>query len=544
MMKALFLVPLFCFLLVTSSFANAMACSELKKIAPEGIQISATRYYPDGKALASFCLVRGQMDHRIGIDGKPYSLKFELRLPDYWQGRFAYQFNSGNDGEVKPALGNVTGLLPAQYAINRGFAVVSSNGGHDAEPISQAGLDGSALFGRDPQARRDYGYDAVRKLYPVARMLIQNYYGAPIRYSYGIGSSNGGRMAIVAAARYPRMFDGLLVGYPGLDLPKAALQFAWDAQALHRVALTKRDLVMFTKSLLDQCDGLDGIKDDLIFASDSCQQRFKPSLLACKGEFDRYCLAPEKVAALMRMQQGPKNSKGQALYSDWVYDTGIRSENWRRWKIQSTVNVWQFKPISDVLGAAALANIFMTPPVHTGSTPGLLEAFLLAFNFDKDAPKIYAKNSQFPESAMNFMTSPGANGPKLQSFKQNGGKMVIFHGNSDPVFSVKNTIRWYNDLNFNQEGKADSFVRLYRIPGMPHGEGGPSLDRFDMLLPLMQWVERKQAPNTVIATARPNNPELTNRMQGLERPLCPYPRTAIYQRGSVNLASSFVCRSE
>ncbi|REG83808.1 tannase/feruloyl esterase family alpha/beta hydrolase [Marinomonas pollencensis] len=543
-MNALLLPFLLLSLLLASSLSHATACSDLAATAPQGIQLATQRYLADGQSLTSYCLVRGKTDQRVGTDGKIYQLKFELRLPDYWQGRFAYQFNSGNGGSVKPAVGKVTGLLPQQYAVNRGFAVLSSNGGHDAEPVSVAGLTSSVLFARDPQARRDYSYDAVRKLYPVARALIQNYYRAPIRYSYGIGEGNGGRMAIVAASRFPHMFDGLLAAAPGLHLPQSALQYAWDAQILHSLEmnkLTKRDLALFAKSVLDQCDGLDGINDDLIFAADACQRTFQASQLVCHSDFDRYCLASEKVAAITRMQQGPSNRQGMSLYTDWVYDTGIGSVNWQRWKVQSAVSVWQDKPASSVLGAAALANLYMTPPVDVGATAASLENFLLGFDFDQDALNIYASSRRYPESALDLMEPPNVASPRLSAFQKNGGKMLVFHGNSDPVFSVNATIDWYQKLTVNQQGLADSFVRLYRVPGLPHGDGGMSLGRFDTLLPLMQWVEKNQVPERIMATAGIHNPEVTNRMMALQRPLCPYPRTAIYRQGDVRLASSFAC---
>lgn len=549
-MKVLFTTITVLILLTLSNLANALDCRGLAKYAPKGVQLSAQRHAPDAGTLRPFCLVLGRMDDRIGMDGRAYSLKFELRLPDRWRGRFAYQFNEGNDGIVEPALGNIAGQTSKQFAINNGFAVISSNGGHDALPLSRAGLMGASLFGYDPQARKDYGYDAVRKLYPVARALIQQYYAAPIRYSYGLGSSNGGRMAMVAASRYPQMFDGLVVGYPALNFPKAALQFAWNVQTLYRVnhdigaALTERDIDLISKALIDQCDTLDGLKDDLIFASDTCQKRFQPTLLACKSEFDRYCLAPQKIAAIMRMQQGPKNSKGQSLYSGWIYDLGMNSKNWREWRLQSTVSAWQFRSIGTVLGAASLANIFITPPANVAATPNGLESYLLHFNFDHDAPKIYATNPLYQESSLSFMNPPDINSPTLEAFKRSGGKMIIFHGNSDPVFSVKNTIRWYNYLDFNQAGKAHEFVRLYRIPGMTHGQGGPAPDQFDMLTPLVHWVERKQAPQAILASVRDDNPEATVLMSGVQRPLCPYPTTAFYHGGDSYLASSFACETE
>ncbi|ETI59833.1 tannase/feruloyl esterase family alpha/beta hydrolase [Marinomonas profundimaris] len=548
-MKALFtyIAPTLALLLLGSNSVYAVNCQTLVTKAPQNVEIKTTMMGRDKDVRSPYCLVSGVMSQRMGVGSKFYSIQFELRLPNFWQGRFAYQFNGGNDGEVKPALGAVTGLTSSQYAINQGFAVVSSNGGHDALANPEAGLASPVMFGHDPEARRDYGYSAVEKLNPVARTLVESYYESPIKYSYGLGQSNGGRMAMVAATRFPTMFDGLLVGYPGFNLPKAALQHAWDAQALHRVSdnisqsLTQRDLDVFAKNILDQCDALDGINDDMIFATEACQRVFKPKALVCRSNFDRDCLPLNKVAALIRMHKGPHNSKNQSLYTSWEYDAGIRSNNWRMWKIESPISAWNNKPISMVMGAASLAHIFTTPYTNVAGDTYSLEKYLLAFDFDKDAPKIYATNKQFKESAMSIMTPPDAAKPMLTEFKQQGGKMMIFHGNSDPAFSVKDTMRWYDFLDFMLEGKASEFVRFYRVPGMPHGQGGPSADEFDMLQPLITWVEKDKAPHAVIAKTRKDNPEITARMAGLARPLCPYPAFAKYHTGDLLKATSFRC---
>jgi len=530
-----------------TAYADTLRCQALLTEAPKNVDIKVSMQASNKEVRSPYCLVAGVIPQRLGADGKFYSIKFELRLPNYWQGRFAYQFNEGFGGVVKPALGAATGLLSSQHAINQGFAVVSSNSGHDAKGYPEAGLAGSAAFAHDAEARRDYAYGAVQKLNPVARALVESYYQSPIKYSYGIGQSNGGRLAMVVATRFPTMFNGLLVGSPGFNAPRAALQHPWDVQTLQRVnddisqSLTKRDLDFFARRMLNQCDGLDGIHDDMIFASDACQAIFEPKALVCKSELDRDCLPLAKVAALIKMHKGPHNSKNQALYTSWIYDAGIRSNNWRMWKVESDISAWSNKPVGLVMGAASLAHIYTTPFSNVAGDLYSLKNYLLSFDFDKDAPKIYTKNKQFEESSMTLMTPPDVVKPKLTEFKQHGGKMMIFHGNSDPVFSVKDTVRWYDFLDFGLGGSAEEFVKFYRIPSMPHGQGGASADQFDMLQPLVDWVERSREPREVIASTRIDNPEITSRMAGLTRPLCPYPAYARYRSGNYRDANSFSC---
>jgi Tannase and feruloyl esterase len=87
-------------------------------------------------------------------------------------------------------------------------------------------------------------------------------------------------------------------------------------------------------------------------------------------------------------------------------------------------------------------------------------------------------------------------------------------------------------------GKASDFVRLFAIPGMNHCAGGPATDRFDAFTALVNWVEKKTAPEKIIASAGPDSP-WPNRT----RPLCPYPSFAKYKgAGSIEDAADFVCK--
>ena len=512
----------------------------------DGLVIASAVAEPVGEnAPVAHCLVRGHVGERTGIDGNTYKVSFELRLPDDWNGRFVHQFNGGNDGNVVPAMGNLLNADPADSALSRGYAVVSSDAGHDGSAHPEAGLAGGVQFANDPEARSDYGYGAVIKLNPAATKVVEDYYGEAIAFSYGVGGSNGGRHALVQATRSPEAFDGILAAYPGFNLPRAAIQHAWDIQSFKAVngdvrkAFALEDLKLVSNAVLAACDGLDGLEDGIIADSPACQAVFDIATLACEGNATEGCLAPAQVEALQRVHAGPANSAGEALYSHWAWDRGIESGDWRFWKLESGIPPWDGMPLIATMGAASLATIFANPPVEVEGTPAALEQFLLDYDFDTDVT-VDVTGAVFTESPLDFMTPTDIDHPELADFRDAGGKMIVFHGVSDPVFSVLDTIRWYEALDANNGGKAEDFALLYTVPGMGHGSGSPATDKFDAFTALVDWVENGTAPSHLVATATPDNqyvPELI----GATRKLCPHPLIARYAGGDEATHESFSC---
>jgi Tannase and feruloyl esterase len=143
---------------------------------------------------------------------------------------------------------------------------------------------------------------------------------------------------------------------------------------------------------------------------------------------------------------------------------------------------------------------------------------------------------------MDLMTPPDAASPTLSGMRAANHKMILFHGQADPVFSVNDTIRWYQKLNANSGGKADAFARLFTIPGVTHCGGGAGLDRFDALDALTDWVEKSKAPEQIVASVNPGNKETPASWSATRsRPLCPWPKYAKYQGGDAESAASFAC---
>lgn len=528
--------------------AQAIDCGQLvgHDFGVEDLVIAEATPTPVGdEAPVAHCLVRGHVGERTGIDGNIYKVSFELRLPDDWNGRFVHQFNGGNDGAVVPAMGNLFNGDPADSALSRGYAVVSSDAGHDGSVHPEAGLAGGAMFGFDPEARSDYGYGAVMKLNPVATKLVEDYYGEAIAYSYGVGASNGGRHAMVQATRSPEAFDGILAAFPGFNLPRAAIQHAWDIQSFKaisgdvRTAFKPEDLKLVSDAVLSACDSLDGLEDGVIADSPACQSTFDISTLTCEGNATEACLSPAQVEALRRIHAGPTNSKGEALYSNWAWDRGIESGDWRFWKLESPIPPWDNMPLIATMGASSLAQIFSNPPVEVEGSPAALEQFLLGYDFDTDAT-VDATDATFTESPLDFMTPTDVDNPEMADFRDAGGKMIVFHGMSDPVFSALDTIRWYEQLDANNGGNAEDFALLYTVPGMGHGSGSPATDKFDAFTALVEWVENGASPSHLVATATPDNQYVPD-LIGATRKLCPHPLIARYAGGDEKSHESFTC---
>ena len=530
------------------SFANTRIVSAL------AMEAGQVRLPGIAQAMPAHCVVKGLMHERTGqIDGKPYAIGFEMRLPTAWNGRFFYQANGGLDGFQTPAYGDILGGGQASNGLLKGFAVLSSDAGHAFDRSSPIG---GATFGLDPQARLDYGYNAVVQLTPMGKALIRTYYGKRPDTSYLVGSSNGGRHGFVAASRLPQAYDGILVSTPGYRLPLAAVAQVWGAQQFAtiarpnpatgrpdlRSAFSPAEMALVSGSILARCDALDGLADGIVADLQACQTAFRVDrdIPVCSaGAATGTCLSAAQKDVLGKVLAGPKDSSGAAVYAGLPADPGIAGNDWAAWKFVNSVGPRD---------AIALGFVFVTPPaspaVLTGQGSTLID-YALGFSLDTDLPKLSATSGLYRESAMDFMTPPDA---RFGAFVANGGKMIVFHGTADPVFSALDTIAWHQRFRSAHGAAADQHARLFLVPGMNHSRGGPATDQMDMVDALVAWVERGQAPDAVVAQARgpgsavPNPEVPASWSPTRSRLLCPHPQVARYQGGDIETAASFRCQ--
>ena len=510
----------FCALIVlTTPFTFAQTrCSDMLKFQAPGVQLAISkadampaaapgtlRISPNfpatvGVAVPSFCRVDGVIDQRTGVDGKRYGIGFALALPDQWNGRFLFQGGGGLNGSVGFPLGSVAaGEKPA---LARGFAVVTTDSGHQGSVF-----DGS--FFRDQQASLDFYYVAIGRVAQVAKAMLASYYGRSAQHSYFAGCSTGGREAMIMSQRYPEYFDGIVSGDPAIRTGHSNLALGFMTALFDEAApkepsgkpdpkktFSESDRKLIVHSVLAACDAKDGLKDGMIFNSRACE--FDPSTLVCAGSKADGCLTRAQADALKKAFAGPKSAQGDAIYPGVPYDAGIDD-------------------------AAGIPGLLRGPviPVATG-------ADFTHFNVDREAARVEENSTaQLGDSTWTNLTS----------FAGHGGKLLFFHGLSDPWFSPLDTLGSYEKMAKDTgNGSVDSWSRIYLVPGMGHCQGGSAtLDRFDMLSAVVDWVEKGVAPDRVIATGAA--------FPGRSRPLCAYPQHAQYTgHGDPNDAGNFVCQ--
>lgn len=452
--------------------------------------------------LPAYCRVTGMVNERVGADGETYGLGFELRLPEEWNGRFLFQGGGGLNGSIGTPLGPVA--AGDEPALARGFAVAATDGGHKGTAFD-------ASFRADQKASLDFAQDAVPAVARVAKDIVAEHYGRPAHHAYMTGCSTGGREGMLAFQRYPYLFDGVIVGAPAMRTGNSNLALLHAAVEFNEAAprddegnplpgqtysASDRDLII--DGLLNQCDGLDGLEDGVIQNVTACD--FRPARLQCDAEKTDGCLSAEQVEALVDAFQPPTDAAGYPLYVAYPYDTGIAFDG---------SGIPGFLPAPGARGP-------MTPAGATSA------------DYDAAAHRIRMDESQTLVDTDTWVT--------LNTFLGRGGKVLFFHGVSDPWFSAWDTLDYWQRARERNGAEAwDDASRLYLVPGMGHcGGGANTFDRFDLLSPLVAWVEEGEAPKAV--------PSFRTRPTEAERPLCPYPTYPHYSGGDETAATSFECR--
>jgi len=448
----------------------------------------------DYSRLPTFCRVAGTIRATAESD-----IRFELWLPENWNGKFMQTGNGGAAGSiVYDSL--VDPLL-------RGYAVANTDTGH------QGGAGDFAWAAGQPQKLIDYQYRAVHELTVAGKALTAARYGRQADRSYWLGCSTGGRQGLKEAQRYPEDYDGIVAGAPASNWSPLMLLSVAIQRNMGPSGLSADKLGLLKEAAIATCDAEDGVADRVITNLATCN--FDPKSLQCAAGATAGCLNPTEVEAAQRIYAGAVDSNGAVV----MPGTGPASEP--LWAAYASP---QF-----AIGTSYLRNVVMNDKSWDPAT----------LDVDRDLARAEAVDNGAAK----------AMDPDLSAFVDRGGKLITYHGTTDGLIPYENSVNYHESVveEIGQR-KADESVKLYLVPGMDHCSGGEGAFAVDWLTPLERWVEQGEEPAALQAAhpagapAAPPGAASPPPSQPFTRPVCPYPEVPTYRgTGSTADAASFEC---
>lgn len=472
------------FLMMAASNASGSSCENLKSLQLKDTKITLAEAVP--------------LDPDSAAGGKPYcrvaatlsptndsEIKIEVWLPaEGWNHKFQGNGNGGWTGSIAP------NLLAREVA--RGYASAMTDTGHEG---------GSAIFALGhPEKLIDFGYRSTHEMTVAAKAIIRAYYGEAPKLSYFTGCSAGGRQGLMEAQRFPDDYDGIVAGAPGLNWSGRALESIWIAQAVHRDEASYIPQSKFRSihdAVLAACDANDGAKDGVL--ENPMQCRFDPKVMECKAAETSACLTSAQVETVRK------------IYARFERHGAMIFPGFERGSELGWGTMGGPQPFT--IGLDLFRYVVYAEPNWD----------FRKFNFESDDDLARTARAS---AALNAMDSD------LSKFVRRGGKLIQYHGWSDPQIPPEFSVEYYKSVA-EKMGDVARFYRLYMVPGMAHCGGGDGTSNFDMLAALEGWVEQKKAPEQVLARRE---------QDGRTRPLCPFPQVAKYTgAGSINDAVNFTC---
>ena len=472
-------------------------CNELMNLALADVRITEAVVVVQEE---SHCRVSGTIGKEI---------RFELLLPAHWNTRFAMSGGAGFSGSIQNGL---------RHLVREGFATVGTNTGHAGETIKADWALGH------PQRRLNFGHRAVHRTAVVSKEIIEYYYCAAPSYSYFSGCSRGGGQALIEAQRYPGDFDGIVAAAPIIHWPATGAEFAQNTalvypnpDQLDEPLITETHLALLQAVVLAQCDTLDGVRDSLLNDPRKCAFDFSALPRCADDAPDSGCFTSEQLQAVQGIYAGVSN-QDTMIYPGFPFGNEAATGSWDAW----------------IVGPHAESMKLGYPTLQYAIGMGILKNFVY-----QDSTWDYATYdfTNFGEQAQKASAYLDATSTDYRAFREQDGKMIIYHGWSDPALSAYTSINHYEAAVAQDSSLAES-IRLFLLPGVLHCGGGPGPSDTNWIRLIQDWVERGTAPERVVVTKKQQGEMV------LSRPVFPYPAQAVYDGvGDPSVESSFLRRN-
>ncbi|KAK3936102.1 putative tannase subunit protein [Diplogelasinospora grovesii] len=381
-----------------------------------------------------------------------------------------------------------------------------------------------------------FAYKAIHEMTVLGKQLTVQFYNASKVYSYYHGCSEGGREGLSQVQRYGSQFDGAAIGAPAIRF--AFLQVIHLFSAL--VEITNNyfpsncEMARIASDVLQACDALDGRADGVVSRTDLCRLHYKPTVNAVGISYS--CAASSGGGMF-----GPPGSGGTsspaANGTVSAKAAKIAEDIWNGLLDSKGRQAYVSFPPSASFGDAGTTYSTATKQ-YQATVGGIGVSWVNYFLKQIASPSLSLQNATYDtlrdwmvEGMQRYSDTLQTNWPDLEDFQKDGGKMIHYHGESDPSIPAGSSVMYhesvrkvmYPKMGYNESFAAlNEWYRFYLVPGAGHcgassdQPNGPFPD--DVVASLIGWVERGVNPVRLNATVGSNG-----KVKDVSQQLCSWP---------------------
>lgn len=545
------------------AIAAALPGSVVVKEIPNGPKLSGgTAYVPAAGKLPAYCQVTGSYvtNPRTGK-----TANFIATLPANWNGKYLQLGCSGACGVLlmnnaaSPPITITAQGYPGQI-IEKGYASFGNDLGHIAGGGGALSMSWAVKGpGKiDEEALTDFNYRADQVMARMGKEFTRAFYsrasGAPARIakSYFNGCSQGGREALVAAARFPEEFDGIIAGSPAIDFASIGFQTGGATVATLRSSdanLTPQLMDLFSRTVTAQCDALDGVADGLIQNPAACNFKPERDLPRCDGGNADQCFTKAQAESISTFISAARDEQGHLVQPG--YSISEASSGFAPLKRPDDLaNPQPWSAEDPASGFWGLSEGLIGTLAHRNDPAFRMRAIFSYISDDRGFHTVVPRAEV--ELARSVMGAGNPTAADMRRLLRSRTKLLMYHNLSDQVLTPYMSINFYKRLAALHGGyaKVQRTARLYTLPGTGHcGMSGVGPTNFDAIGAMEDWVERGAAPNALLA--RQLDPKVSNVIMGKvdwsqpalrTMPLCMFPQMARYKgAGDVKDAANWSC---
>ena len=430
----------------------------------------------------------------------------------------------------------------------------ATDAGYDAFSNS---YDEVALYGNGSinwDATYMFAYQALGEMTKLGKVLTQGFYDTEDKvYTYYEGCSDGGREGMSQVQRWGEEYDGAITGAPAFRFGQQQVHHVYSSAVEHTQDYYPPpcELDKIVNATIAACDPLDGRTDGVISRTDLCKLRF--NLTSIIGE-SYHCAAESSTSlgfgfskraegsmtSYQPEQNGTVTAEGVAV-AQAIYD-GLHNSNGERaylsWQIGSELSDATTEYNNDTgkweLSIPSTGGEYVTKFVQLLNIDNLSDLNGVTYDTLVDWMNI---------GMVRYMDSLQTTYPDLTTFKTSGGKLLHYHGESDPSIPAASSVHYWQAVrsvmygNLTQEESLEAledWYQFYLIPGAAHCGSNtlqPGPYPQNNMETIINWVENGVKPSRLNATVS------SGTYAGETQMLCQWPTRPLWKGNS----SSFSC---